>query len=432
MRLSRSVRPRAWILRSSGCSDEVSIYGLHLFCYAPTTYIVGSGPPRRHGGPVAHRSGTPGYSSHLSLRVRKVLLVGPYPPPFGGPNVHMLHLRRQLERVGIECKVLNIGPSRRQTVPGTLPVPSGRALVFQVATWARRGYRIHHFFNVESPKAIVLAALASTITRMLGGRYSIGFVGGPRQRYLDRRSSFWGRVFARVLYRTDFVVCNNESVKRVLQGFCRDTEKFHAIQCFHPAQVGHVGVAPEPIRTFLDKHAPALSSVVSARYETPLPHHEVSVLIDAVQRLRDRHPRIGCVVMGASECIEHYQAMVTEAELQDHFHFGGEVPHESCLATMRECDVFVRAYIKDGNSSSVREALALAVPTVASRNPQHPDEVISFEPNDGGSLAAVLIDTFDHLPQIRTRLRRNGDVTDRAMESELALFGARQLRSHDP
>ena len=97
-----------------------------------------------------------------------------------------------------------------------------------------------------------------------------------------------------------------------------------------------------------------------------------------------------------------------------------------------ECDVFVRAYIKDGNSSSVREALALAVPTVASRNPQHPDEVISFEPNDGGSLAAVLIDTFDHLPQIRTRLRRSGQVTDGAMESELALFGARQLRSHDP
>ena len=57
------------------------------------------------------------------------------------------------------------------------------------------GYRVHHFFNVESPKAIIFAALAATIARALGGRYSVDFVGGSRQPYLDRRRSPWALLF---------------------------------------------------------------------------------------------------------------------------------------------------------------------------------------------------------------------------------------------
>ncbi len=356
--------------------------------------------------------------------MREVLLVGPYPPPFGGPNVHMLYLRRHLLGLGMDCKVLNIGPSRRDRVPDALSGPSGWAFVSQVARWARRGYRVHHFFNVESPKAIILAALAATTARALGGRYSIGFVGGPRQRYLDQSRSPWAYLFRGVLSLSDFVVCNNESVKKELLRFSADAGRLHAIQPFHTAQIETVGEPPPSIGAFVRDHEPVVSTVVLARHETPLPYHEVSLLIDVVGRLRDRYPKIGCVVMGAAECIELFESVVAEADLQPHFHFGGEVAHEDCLATMQRSDVFVRAYMKDGNSSSVRKARALSIPTVASRNPQHPDEVLDFEPNDAGSLAAVLADTLERLPEIQAELGGNGRRRQDGLELELALFGA--------
>ena len=43
----------------------------------------------------------------------RVLLVGDYPPPYGGIAVHLQHLTRTLPQEGIACRVLNIGPNRR-------------------------------------------------------------------------------------------------------------------------------------------------------------------------------------------------------------------------------------------------------------------------------------------------------------------------------
>lgn len=361
----------------------------------------------------------------IQQSMKDVLLVGPYPPPFGGPNVHMVYLRRHLERRGVDCQVLNIGPRRRENIDGVWSVQSGVDYVRQIAHWARRGYRVHHFFNVEGPKAIILALLAAGTTRLFRSPYSIGFIGGPRQRYSNQPGSFWGWLFQIVLARADFVICNNDEVKRSLRSFCSKAQKIHTIQCFHPSQVEHLGEVPRGVEAFLSDRRPAIASVIHPRRETNLPHHEMSLMLVAIGQLRNRHPRIGCVVLGGADCVTQYKAMASEARLQDHFHFVGEAAHKDCLATMERCDLFVRTYMKDGSSSSVREALALSIPTVASRNAQHPDRVISFEPNNPESLTAVLLDTLERLAEITGRLRDSPPSEEDGIERELALFGAK-------
>jgi glycosyltransferase involved in cell wall biosynthesis len=49
---------------------------------------------------------------------------------------------------------------------------------------------------------------------------------------------------------------------------------------------------------------------------------------------------------------------------------------------MRRSHVFVRATLEDGDSISVREALALGVPVVASRVGTRPPGTILFHPGD--------------------------------------------------
>ena len=47
----------------------------------------------------------------------RILLVGDYPPPYGGIAVHLQHLTRTLPQEGVHSRVLNIGPNRRMPSP---------------------------------------------------------------------------------------------------------------------------------------------------------------------------------------------------------------------------------------------------------------------------------------------------------------------------
>jgi len=58
-----------------------------------------------------------GRSVHLHdiLTGMKIVLIGPYPPPYGGMAVQIQEWYRHLiERYECECVVLNIGESRRE------------------------------------------------------------------------------------------------------------------------------------------------------------------------------------------------------------------------------------------------------------------------------------------------------------------------------
>ena len=45
--------------------------------------------------------------------MHKIVIIGPYPPPYGGQSVHVKELYNFLKRQRINVKVLNIGNNRK-------------------------------------------------------------------------------------------------------------------------------------------------------------------------------------------------------------------------------------------------------------------------------------------------------------------------------
>jgi len=353
---------------------------------------------------------------------RDVLLIGPYPPPYGGPGVHMMHLRRALEAEGAKCVVLSIWASKGAPAPDVLQARSGVEYCMTVLRYLRQGFHVHHFFNVESWKAIALAALAATLARITNGSYSIGFIGGPTQRYLDRSSILWGQLLRMTLKSAEFIICNNELVLSALTRRGAPVSRVHPIPAFHAEQVAEIGNLEPECEEFVQAHDPVLCAIVHPRFETGIPHHEMNLLIQALDILSNSFSQVGCVVMGGAGYVSEYAQAVEQAGLADHFHFAGELSHGDCLAVMRASSVFVRAYLRDGTSSSVREALALGTPAVASRNPQHPLSAEQFEPNSASSLAAAVTRVVDKLPGLRRELQESGEALQGGLRRELALF----------
>ena len=68
----------------------------------------------------------------------------------------------------------------------------------------------------------------------------------------------------------------------------------------------------------------------------------------------------------------------------------GNVEHDKCLSIISRCDLFVRPTLVDGDANSVREALALEIPVVASNVGNRPDGAILFRAGDADDLVAKL------------------------------------------
>src|SRR5205085_5560132 len=104
------------------------------------------------------------------------------------------------------------------------------------------------------------------------------------------------------------------------------------------------------------------------------------LLANAIAELRKKHPRLGCVVMGDSES--------RPLGLPEHIFAIGDLMHESCLAIIARSDVFVRATFSDGDAISVREAISLGTPVVASDVVSRPAGTLCFKTGEAMDLAA--------------------------------------------
>ena len=77
---------------------------------------------------------------------------------------------------------------------------------------------------------------------------------------------------------------------------------------------------------------------------------------------------------GADWCL----ARMSEVSLKKHVGLCDNLDHQECLAVISRSALFLRPTLYDGDSLSVREALALGVPVVASTTDFRPDGVTLY------------------------------------------------------
>ncbi|HET9594605.1 MAG TPA: glycosyltransferase, partial [Anaeromyxobacteraceae bacterium] len=96
----------------------------------------------------------------------------------------------------------------------------------------------------------------------------------------------------------------------------------------------------------------------------------------------------------------------------------GELDHASALGVVAASDVFVRPTTADGDALSVREALALGRPVVASAVGDRPPGCLLFPPGDAAALAGRMLDAASApAPRAHPPLRD-------PFESLVAIYGA--------
>jgi glycosyltransferase involved in cell wall biosynthesis len=146
---------------------------------------------------------------------------------------------------------------------------------------------------------------------------------------------------------------------------------------------------PVEIEGFFTEHAPVIACV--GLYEPTYGFRHAIRLLDD---LRQRHPRAGLLLIGDRQGDEGCRELIAALRLTEDVHLCGNLDHDGCLATLRRATVFLRPTRFDGDSLSVREALALGVPVVASATDFRPPGVVLYDYADFDDLVGKVEETL--------------------------------------
>jgi glycosyltransferase involved in cell wall biosynthesis len=234
-------------------------------------------------------------------------------------------------------------------------------------------------------------ALVCAVAAQFGTGGTLTLHSGMAPEYL-RGANAWTRTAARLAcLMYDRVVCVNEEIAAALVSLGISRRQIEIKPAFVPVPRVECTV-PEQLDRWMERHAMFLSVTLSFR-----PEYGFELLMDAMSRLKQKYPELGCVVIGTGEDRPAAEELIRQRRLDEHVVLAGDLHHQLCLTAISRSTAFVRPTFRDGDSISVREAMSLGVPVVASNVGTRPEGTLLFE---AGNLQG-LIDQVERVLSVR-------------------------------
>lgn len=325
------------------------------------------------------------YERLLVSDVLKVVLAGYYPPPFGGESIHVWKLAYRLRTEGLLDLVVNL----RRGAPRSADYVNGASLVrfWGVLMRELSGRKMLHLHtNGHSWKSWARIICAASVLRIRGKPGVLTLHSGMCPEFVDGINVFGSWLLRYALAAFTEIICVNDEIQETLVGLGVSRAQLSVVPAFMGAVPGVLDTEDEAM---LEGYRPLLSVVAGVGPEYGLP-----VLINALFGLKARYPVMKCTVLGtdgAGEAADLVQALDLSRQVQ----FLDQIPHARCLAFVACSHLFVRPSLVDGDALSVREALAMGIPVVASDTGLRPTGTILFRNGDSADLETKMRGVLD-------------------------------------
>jgi glycosyltransferase involved in cell wall biosynthesis len=171
---------------------------------------------------------------------------------------------------------------------------------------------------------------------------------------------------------------------------------------------------PEPLNSFFAQHRPILISVGLLE-----PEYDLPLQIEVLGEIRKKFPTAGLVIIGSGSLEADLRIRVQTKPYAAHLMLSGDVAHAATLAAIARADVMLRTTLYDGDAISVREALGLGTPVIASDNGMRPAGVKLIPKSSLDALRRAIEDTLAAPPTSRRQLPPD----ESNLEAVLTLYG---------
>lgn len=310
-----------------------------------------------------------------------VTLLGPYPPPHGGVQTHLVALRHLVRSSGHRCSVINITRHRSREEDDVFHPATAVGLLRRLVQL--RPDVVHlHVGGIFPPR---VQALAAACTCMPGSASVFTLhSGGYPESAAGRAAGRWTSEGI-VLRRFDAVIGVNPTHDALFRRLGVPEHRIHRIAPHPVARRDEVEQAHgrEDVEAFLARHAPALVSVGLLEDEYDFPFQ-----FEVLDRLRRTHGDAGLLIIGSGSREAALREQVARHPARQAILLAGDVAHPATLRAIANADVVLRTTRFDGDAVSVREALQLGSPVVASENGMRPPGVLTYPVGDAAACLA--------------------------------------------
>jgi glycosyltransferase involved in cell wall biosynthesis len=330
----------------------------------------------------------------------RALLVGALPPPAGGVATHCRELARALDSHGVAAEIIDPrrhGPDGRDGRP--------RLLARLVLAHLRRDL-LHVHTNGHNWRSWRLAELCA---RGHFGPSLLTLHSGLAPDFVRSHNN----VARAVCRRYSAVVAVNPAIADALVNAGVPAADIVVSPAFTPAALAF-RLPPPGLPQLRRAHRLLIACALA-----PGPEYGAMVLLDAFKIVHSHHDGAGLVIYGPGTREPALAAAARARGLHAAVHFLGELPRAHALAVVATADLFVRPTLADGDAISVREALALGRPAVASAVGTRPAGAYLFTAGDAAACAEQIFHAVAHrlpehappvdcLPALLTLYRRLG------------------------
>lgn len=280
--------------------------------------------------------------------------------------MHIQRLRRHLDSTDLDYVIYNTLSGSEDPPRVVSPELTRRGRAFYVPWFIglaiRDRARILHMNSMNSLAQLLLAVLGPRKRRKvvltIHSAATEVALGGSRWR---RRLTAW------MLRRLDVVVASNPATASDLLNIAGlPPEKVRVIPSFIPPTPID-GELPQDLDRFFANHDPVITAVGWIGHEFEGEDlYGLDLLLAAVNRLRRDFPQLGAIFCINGGDPARIDAAVATTQAATDGHVLPVTGLENVIPVFRRADVFVRPTNTDGDALSVREALHVGTPVVAS------------------------------------------------------------------
>jgi glycosyltransferase involved in cell wall biosynthesis len=144
------------------------------------------------------------------------------------------------------------------------------------------------------------------------------------------------------------------------------------------------------------------------------------MVLKGFNKILKDYPQAGMVLFGIAT--EDVPVLNGQAPVKERTFICGYLSHSQTISLLSRLDLFLRATYFDGDANSVREALALNVPVVASNTDFRPDGVIKFEVGNNEDMVSKIDYALCNRENIRHELKNLPSQTTDNLEQLFNLY----------
>ena len=324
-------------------------------------------------------------------------------------QTNLVAIRQFLLRRGISCEAINLTRFRRPDADGVYYPKNALQLLLLLLRLQFDILHLHIGGNLTS-RLLALSLVCCWLPRRRAVLtfHSGGYPSSPEGRATNSRSF---RAFA--LRQFDALIAVNSEIARFFEKCGVAPARIRLIPPHALAAAAAEGPLPGGLREFFDSHRPLLLTVGLLE-----PEYDLPLQIEVLGVVRRRYPDAGLAIIGSGSLEADLRSRIEGSGYGAHIRLCGDVEHGVTLQAIESCDVFLRTTLYDGDSISVREALQLGVPVIATDNGMRPT---GCDLMPASSLAALQSAIERRLTEPKRRCPREAAGTEN-LEAVLAVY----------